>query len=194
MNIRSICMYEPKYINQEPEYSEMQQSLDRFVEKWAKFKLGLDLIIEGNTLSYNDDVPIDPEFYYGIGLLYKVCFENYNNYNVWLVYAPFYTPRTRDMWMGFYDLNKMVFNTYMVNYNPDGSPQYKDESYLISEEMLHALLHKMGKPSSIFADKVHENRNAGLADFFDINGNFIKSGTTRDYVENSKFMAVGGTY
>jgi len=186
-------MYDPKDINSEPEFSDMQQTLDRFFEKWAKWKLNQDLTIEGNTLSYRDDVPIDPEFFYGIGLLYKVCHEFYDNYNLWLVYAPFYTPRGRDLWMGFYDLNKMVFNTYVVNYM-DNQPYYKDETYLISEEILHALLHKMGKPSSIFADLVHENRNKGLADFFDKDGNFIKSATTRDYVPESRFMTVGGTY
>ena len=188
--VRSMLIYQNPNNQLDTYFDKTQQALDGFVPKWAKFKLGVDLQIEGNSVLYNEtpSITIDPNNRYGIAPIYQACEENYGSYDLWLVYAPFYTPRTRDLWAGFYDWGKMVFNTYVDNFT------HKDETYIISEELLHALLDKMGYNYQTSVEKVHNNRSASMADFFDKDGNFLTSGNTRDTVPNSYFITVGGSY
>lgn len=187
-NVKSMLLYSGVLENKYLYFAAMQKKLDNFVTKWAKYKLGIDLTITGDPVVYNDLVTLDPNNHYGIAPLYQALEQHYNQYNLWLTYVPFYTPRPLQNWAGFYDTNKMVLNTYIDN------GTLKDETYLISEEMLHALLDKLGYPYATSVELVHTNRQAGLADFFDSGGNFITSGNTRDLVPNAEFITVGGSY
>jgi len=191
-NALAVMLYPIAQINREPDYATKLTDLAKFFTFWAQAKLNINLTLTPKTIAYGNDAPPDSNDKYGIADMYKVLNQYYNAFDFWLVFAPYYTPRPLRQWAGFYDWGKMVYVTYVDN------DTLIDEEYVTSEELLHALLNKIGKPDSIAVELVHTNRSAGLADFWgeraDGSYYFIQSGTTKTDVPERKHITVGGDY
>ena len=141
---------------------DVAPALKAFVEYWCRIKLDEEVDVIRSGIQF---------FNGALDLLYSNQIEFSNDLDLWIIcdargggYLANYE---------FYDYNKLLYTFFQTSY-------VGSNAFSITHELLHAILLKQGKPTSIAVARVHDNERLGIVEKF--------------IVADREWLTLGGNY